>query len=416
MLESYFKSRNYINDLRKEPFGNCLDGFASELQRLGYSRRFGRRILWNIGRFNRYARRVSLRDPERLDEKLLSGFLKKRSTTDYMLSDNRRAIKHFLKYLERDDLLKRPNPCQRDGRFGQLLSRYDAHLLDVRGLAPYTRESYLRGASHLHDWLKRRYKNKSIEELTGADILEFITQSMEVHSSPSWRRNIGGQTRGFLRYLQWEGIIKNDLARVVPSVPCRRLSSIPRHLCWNQVRKLIASVKTDSAIGKRDKAMLLLFAMLGLRNQEVRKLRLNDIDWRSGKIHLLKTKNYRERILPLTQEVGDALADYLLNGRPHSNVPNVFLRHLTPVGAITSTHGVGDVVERHLKQAGIQSPSYGAHILRHSLATHMVNREVPIKHIADVLGHASIDTTAIYTKVNRTQLATVAMPFPGGAS
>lgn len=414
MLESYFKSRKYISGLRETPFGEWIDGFSVELARLGYARKTARRMLWKIGQLNKYSRSARIKEPAQINERLISRFIRKTSRSKYMAWEIRWAINHFLKHLKQHCLVQPPCIEQPRSTFDELLSRYDAHLLDVRGLSSWTRESYLRGARRLHDWLKSNHKNKPLEELTGADVLAFITKFSGLHPSNSWRHHICGETRAFLRYLQWEEVIKVELARVVPPVSCRRLSVIPRHLCWNQVRKLIASVKTDSSIGKRDKAILLLLAMLGLRNQEIRKLRLDDIDWRSGKFHLLKTKSHRERILPLTQEVGDALADYLLHGRPHSNSPYVFLKHTTPVGAISSTHGVGDVVRKHLKQAGIQSPGHGAHVLRHSLATHMVNREVPIKHIADVFGHASIDTTAIYTKVNHKQLAKVAMAFPGG--
>jgi integrase/recombinase XerD len=416
MLESYFKSQTYIAALRKAPFGEYIDGFSLELERLGYVRRYVRRILWKIGHFNEFARQAGIRGPAQIDEKLTSRFIKRTATSKHMIAELLRANKHFLKYLRQQGLNETPILQHNGGEFGTILSRYDAHLLDIRGLSSGTRESYLRGARRLHDWLKNTHENRPIEELTGADVLDFVSKHVRLHPSISWRHYIGGATRAYLRFLHWEGIVIVDLARIVPSIPCMRLGSIPRHLNWDQVRKIIASVKTDSAIGKRDKAILLLLAMLGLRNQEIRKLRLNDIDWRSGKIHLLKTKSQRERILPLTKEVGDSLVDYLLHGRPQSKLPNVFLRHLTPVGVIISTHGVGNIVGKYLKVAGIRSPSYGSHVLRHSLATHMVNRNVPIKHIADMLGHASIDTTAIYTKVNQTQLWAVARAFPGETS
>ena len=189
---------------------------------------------------------------------------------------------------------------------------------------------------------------------------------------------------------------------------------VPRHLPWEDVRKLIESVDTSSPTGLRNKAILLLIAVLGLRNQEVRGLQLRDILWRTAEIRLRKTKTRRERILPLPCEVGAAIAGYLFHGRPRTPAPEVFLRHLTPVGPITSTHGVGNIVKKHLLLTGIRASNRGAHLLRHSLATRMVNQAVPIKQIADMLGHSSIDTTAIYTKVDTTHLAAVALPFPGG--
>ena len=143
-------------------------------------------------------------------------------------------------------------------------------------------------------------------------------------------------------------------------------------------------------------------------------MQLGDIAWRSAEIRLRKTKARRQRVLPLPAAVGAAISDYLLHGRPRLPFPQVFLRHRAPLGPITSTHGIGDIVDKHLSRTGIQSSCRGAHLLRHSLATRMVNQAVPIKQIADMLGHLSIDTTAIYTKVDTTNLKAVALPFPGG--
>jgi site-specific recombinase XerD len=180
------------------------------------------------------------------------------------------------------------------------------------------------------------------------------------------------------------------------------------------VQAVIESVDTSTSSGLRDKAVLVLIATLGLRNQEVRNLQLDDIRWRAAEIRLAETKSRRERALPLPQQVGEAIAEYVMHGRPALDVPHVFVRHRAPQGPITSTHGIGDIVRNHLRRAGIRAPSYGAHVLRHSLATRMVNQGVAIKQIADVLGHASIDTTAIYTKVDRRRLSAVALPFPRG--
>jgi site-specific recombinase XerD len=244
--------------------------------------------------------------------------------------------------------------------------------------------------------------------------LDFITELAGLNASGSWRNNLCSLTRVFLRYLRWEGIVEVDLDRVVPTLPHWRLQSIPRHLPWAQVRTLIDSVDTSTPLGLRDRAVLLSIATLGLRNQEVRNLKLTEIHWRAGEIRLAETKSRRERALPLQQELGAALAEYVLHGRPRLGVPHVFVRHRAPLGPITSTHGIGDIVRRHLLRARIPAPSQGAHMLRHSLATRMVNQGVGVKQIADLLGHASIDSTAIYTKVDMRNLSAVALPFPGG--
>jgi integrase len=188
---------------------------------------------------------------------------------------------------------------------------------------------------------------------------------------------------------------------------------VPRHLQWDDVRRLVDGVDTSTATGKRDKAVLLLIAVLGLRGEEVRTLELQHVSWRAGEIRIPRTKTQRAKTLPLPSEVGAALADYVLHGRPPSSSTFVVLRRAAPRCALSHPAAVSRIVARCLRRARILAPGRpGVHLLRHSLATRMVNTGVPIKQIADVLGHRSINTTAIYTKVDMVGLGDVALPFP----
>ena len=217
----------------------------------------------------------------------------------------------------------------------------------------------------------------------------------------------------FLRFLHWNQITATDLSRVVPKVPRYKLSDIPRHLEWKQVRTLIDNIATTHPEGIRDKAVLLLISTLGLRRCEVSNMELDWVDWQKGEIRIPKSKTRKERILPLPQELGEALADYILHARPMLNTRQIFLQHRAPQKEL-DTSSVSSIIQRHLKKSGIECSSMGAYLLRHSLATHMVNQGVPIKEISDVLGHKSIDTTAIYTKVDRSLLINAALPLPIG--
>jgi integrase/recombinase XerD len=286
---------------------------------------------------------------------------------------------------------------------------------DVRGLALTTRTGCVSNARSLLDWIVARYGDQALVRLAGTDVLEFITDQLGRGGSRSWRAHVCSQARGFLGYLYASGAITTDVARAVPKVATPRLASLPRGLPWKQVRELIDGVDASHPDGMRDKAILLVLATLGLRGCEVRSLELGDIVWRAGEIRIPRTKTRRERVLPLLAEVGNALADYVLHGRPVLSVPQVFLRHGPRPGAMQPNTIIW-IVRRHFQRVGIRVARGGTHTLRHSLATRMVNAGVPIKSVADVLGHASIDTTAIYTKVDTTTLATVALPFPGGAA
>lgn len=412
MLKYYYHSSRYLQQLRQPPLAESINSLAGRFHQLGYARRYGRRILWVVGQFNDYARTIGIESAERVNESLMRDFVDKGLTHQRFLG--RTAMGHLWKYLRDQGIVpvlavKHSNdPCE------SILRDFDEHLCNVRGLALASRTASQRYLRRFLTWLWDRHGDDSLNRLNGVDVLEFITEFAGLHPSCSWQNNLCSYTRVFLRYLRWRGIIHADLDRAVPKLRKWRLNNVPRHLPWEDVRKLIASVDTSKPTGLRDKAVLLVIAGLGLRNQEVRSLQVSDIFWRTAEIRLRKTKSRRERALPLTEEVGSAIANYLIQGRPRVSVPQVFLRHFTPVGPLTSTHGIGDIVKKHLSRAGIEASNHGAHLLRHSLATRMVNQAVPIKQIADMLGHASIDTTAIYTKVDTTHLAAVALPFPGG--
>jgi site-specific recombinase XerD len=339
-------------------------------------------------------------------------FLDEKVTDERVLASA--ALGHFGKHLRDQGIMPTGGIQPSHDPYESTLRNYAGHLCDVRGLALSSRTESLRHARRLLTWLENRHGDGFIDRLNGVDVLEFITEFAGAHPSRSWRNSLCSYTRVFLRYLRWRGIIHADLDRVVPKLRGWRLSNVPRHLAWEDVRKLIDSIDTRKPVGLRDRAVLLLIATTGMRNQEVRCLQLKDIVWRTAEIRLRKTKTRRERVLPLTGEAGSAIADYLLRGRPRIGAPEVFLRHFTPAGPITTTHGIGDIVKKHLRRSGIHASSRGAHLLRHSLATRMVNQSVPIKQIADMLGHTSIDTTAIYTKVDTVNLTAVALPFPGG--
>lgn len=416
MLEYFFKSRWHLQNLRQGPLSLHIDGLAARLRRLGFTRGSGRRCLRLTGKFNQFAQTGGVETAEQITELLIERFLKEELPCHGIFKDGRPAMRHLWDYLCEQKVTARSVATLPDDPFDSILSGYDEHLSNARGLVPASRSQFVLYARRFLSWLQDHHGEKPLDRVNGVDILEYITELAGRYPSGAWRNNLCSLTRVFLRYLRSEGVIASELDRAVPKLPRWRLSSIPRHLPWEQVCRLIECVDTNRPVGLRDKAVLLLIATVGLRSQEVRSLQLGDIGWRSAEIWVRKTKTRRERVLPLPGAVGAAIADYVLHGRPRISIPYVFLRHKAPLGPLTSTHGIGNIIGKHLLRAGIPSSCHGAHLLRHSLATRMVNQAVPIKQIADMLGHTSIDTTAIYTKVDTTNLKAVALPFPGGES
>jgi site-specific recombinase XerD len=213
--------------------------------------------------------------------------------------------------------------------------------------------------------------------------------------------------------MQGEGLVTADLSRGIPGRRRVRLAREPKHIAWKDIERLISAADVTDPVGLRDRAVVMLSAHLGLRNGEIRHLLLDDLDWRHGILRVNESKGGKSREMPLPAPVGEVLAEYIRYGRPCSTRREVFLRHRAPGGVLGTTTGVSNIIQRLAKRAGVALPRNGQNVLRHSLATHLVNREVSIKAICDLLGHASIDTTAIYTLVDMTTLARVAMPFPG---
>jgi site-specific recombinase XerD len=177
---------------------------------------------------------------------------------------------------------------------------------------------------------------------------------------------------------------------------------------------LLASIDRHTAIGRRDYAILLLLARLGLRSSEVVFLELDDIDWSAGRLSVLGKRGQRSEF-PLPSEVGQAIVAYLRRGRPNSTSRRVFLRAKAPVRGFRCSSSIASVVRHALQRARIDAPTYGAHQFRHGLATEMLRQGASLAEIGEVLGHRHPQTTTIYAKVDIQALRTLALPWPGGA-
>ena len=217
--------------------------------------------------------------------------------------------------------------------------------------------------------------------------------------------------RSFFKFLEFYDYSKYKLRDSVPKLPTWELSEIPRGIPWEDVEKLLQMPKRHTANGKRNYAILLLSATYGVRHYQARTLLLKNIKWKSGIIHFESCKGGRPLNLPLFENVAEALLDYIKNGRPESDSPEVFLQ--TKSGDIRPlSHSLHSTLKIYYKRAGIKSNTTGFHAIRHSFATKLINQETPIKNISDLLGHTSIKSTLCYTKINEEQLRTFTREWP----
>ena len=264
------------------------------------------------------------------------------------------------------------------------------------------------------DFLRHCFGAKPVELscLSARDVLRFVRQqASRLHRKRA--KLMTAALRSFLRYARYRGDVDVDLAAAVPVVPNWSMTTIPRAIAPDQVRQLLASIDRRSGTGRRDYAVVLLLARLGLRSGEVASLTLDDVDWDAGQLTVHGKSGHRNE-LPLPAEVGEAIAAYLQDGRPRSTSRFVFLRARAPIGGFRGAGGIGSIVRHSLQRSGVDSPSMGAHQFRHGLATEMLRHGASLGEIGDVLGHRHPQTTTIYTKVDIEALRSLALPWPEG--
>lgn len=218
--------------------------------------------------------------------------------------------------------------------------------------------------------------------------------------------------RSFLRYLYTSQQNAEDLSNSVPSVRVHKHSRIPSAWTAEQVNQLLNVIDRGNPAGKRDYAMILLVARLGLRSIDVKRLQISDLHWSEHRIEFVVSKTGRRLSLPLLSDVGWAIIDYLKNGRPKVESPYVFLRHLAPIEPFGDDNHLHQVIEKYRNLAHILLPinkKRGMHALRHTLASVLLEQHTPLAVISDILGHADTDSTSVYLKIDVEQLRECAL-------
>jgi integrase/recombinase XerD len=412
MLEFYFSYLGVLKRLRSGALGAEMDRIAGNLFSLGYKRGSAKLYLGRIARFSHFAAAHCGSGP--IGEGIVDSYLGT-FTTDSSRIAAVSALRHARRVAPERFITSEPSVV--DDPDAPLLSSFSDYLSRVRGLEPKSRDGVLLGARRFLHWLHYRHPGQELESLTVQHVLAAVEYRASLSATSGTRTAAISYIRTFLRFLHWAGHHQQDLAPVVPSTPHWRLAHLPPRLSWDDVRRAIDAIGVATPIDLRDRAILLLLATTGIRNGELRALQLQDIDWRAGEVFVRRTKGKRDRVAPLLEETGAALADYILRARPKVDSAYLFLSFTPPVGPLKYAAPVSRIVRKRLRRGGIELGRVaGAHLLRHSLASQLVERRRPINEVADLLGHRSINTTALYVKVAISQLAEVALPFPGGAA
>jgi integrase/recombinase XerD len=288
-----------------------------------------------------------------------------------------------------------------------LLARFERYLLAERGLAAGTVALY---SACVRRFVEGLPPDRGLAGLAAGDVTAAVLRESETMSVSAAQSFVSG-VRWFLRFCFVEGLVGSDLSRAALLVRGRSSSPLPRGISRADARALLGSCDRREALGRRDYAIIITLLRLGLRRGEVAGLTLDDIDWRAGEL-VVRGKGARQDRLPLPADVGKAIAAYLRRGRPRSSRREVFLRSKAPYDPIASGT-VASTVRRACRRAGIEE--FGSHRLRHTAACDMVQANVPLYRIGQVLRHRSLQSTAIYARVDVERLRLLAAPWPGGA-
>lgn len=412
MLERFFSDPEVAQRLRRGPLGPYLDSYAATVDALGYAQSTIREQLWLLAELGRWLGRqaVSVAD---LDERVAEPFLTERRTRRGGLRRSDAATYcRFLDHLRKEGVVAPPESRSEESVLDGLTRRYEAYLKRERGLGQATVDGY---RPFVRRFLVERFRDEPLclEALDPPEISSFVQH--HAHSmAPKRAQLMVSALRSFLRFLLQQGEIATDLAACVPAVADWRLSTVPRYLGAEEVERLLSSCDQRTGIGRRDHAILLLLARLGLRASEVVALELDDINWRAGEI-AVRGKGQQHDRLPLLQEVGEALTTYLRRDRPDVSTRRVFLRVRAPLRGFSGPQAISTIVRRALQRVGLRAPAKGgaAHLLRHSLATGMLRDGASMPEIGEVLRHRSAATTEIYAKVDIGGLRSLAQPWPG---
>ena len=296
-----------------------------------------------------------------------------------------------------------------------LVASFEQFLLRERGLAATT-IGYYRTVTR--DFLVHRFGNDSVDlgAICATDIIGFV-QRQARRIRPSALKQVVAALRAFLHYAEYRGEIGASLIGAVPAVAVWTTTPpLPKAISAEHARLAIASCDQRTGVGRRDRAILLLLARLGLRGGEVITLLLEDVDWDAGRL-CVRGKNGHQCLMPLPVDVGEAIAAYLQNGRPACADRHLFLRSRAPLrGLMQGSDGVGSLVRNALRRAGVDAPHKGSHQFRHALAVRMLQGGASLPEIGELLRHRSLLSTSIYAKVDIVALRALALPWPGSAS
>lgn len=384
--------------------GSYVDDFVAWLCDEGYPRLPICRRVQQLPRVERALRRRGVRRIRGMSAALLVRIAPKDSQENVYLAATVRSLTSFL---AARSLLAPPPPRT---RCTKLVDAYRAHLAEVRGLAPTTISDHASSASELLAFLRYESQPRRLKRLRSRQVEAFLTQTAPRFCREGLQHVIA-HVRSFLRFLVEKGVITAGLETGIDTPRTYRGERLPRSLPWDTVRAFLGAIDRSTSMGRRDYAMFLLITTYGLRASEVAALRLDDIEWRAGRLRVPRKKTGTPIVLPLTKEVAAAIVAYLRRDRPRLSEREVFLRVRAPAGRLKPT-AVSEAFQAWTRRSKLAIPFQGPHCLRHSLAVHLLRQGTSLKAIGDLLGHRTSEATCVYLRLHVDDLRDAALDVP----
>jgi site-specific recombinase XerD len=411
MERTYDAARSIVR-AAQGPLASHLDAFVSWLIEQRYSGWCVHLKAYRAADFSAWLarRRIDVRGAE---EQNIASYHRERSRRRHRPWRNELyALRQLLGFLRERGVLDAPAPATPIAPWAAYVQRFEEHLHHVRGLSARTVELYAAFAQRFMD-AQFGVAQVELRNLAAADVIAFV-QIEAQRLSPPRAKLLTTALRSFLCHAQLCGDVDAGIVAAVPTVSSWSVApQLPRAISAEHARAALQACDLRTAVGRRDRAVLLLLARLGLRSGEVAALTLDDIDWAGGVLRV-RGKGAREALLPLPVDVGQAVAAYLQNGRPAADDRRVFLRSRAPIrGFGNDAVAIGSIVMHALERAGVDAPRKGAHQFRHALAVRMLGNGASLPEIGEVLRHRSPQTTALYARVDLVALRELAARWPG---
>ena len=413
MLEEFLEHPFSLNRHRQAPLLKEREAFLSHLQQQGTSRKALQNLAGTLLHVMRLLKLNEMRDvsPEEIRRAARRWARQQRSNPrahSYYNSASSfiYAAKKWLRFHGR---LRLPTPPLM--RFANQLSNFARYMTEEKGLSPHSVRSHCSQTSRFLQWFGERHRS------LGRARVEDVDKFLAMKGASGWNRRsvsvAAHALRAFFRYAGTRGWCATEFANGIQGPKIYKYESLPEGPSWNEVRKLLKSVKGSGHAVLRARAVLSLLAIYGLRSGEVSRLMLNDFDWSEEVFVVNHSKRGGPQRYPLQRQVGDAILQYLKRGRPRCACRHLFVT-LTPPYRSLSAAALWTLTSRRLKATGIQCRRRGPHVLRHACATRLLQQGASFKEIGDLLGHRSLESVGIYAKVDLPALRAVAAVDLGG--